>query len=327
MSTPTDESTSPPPPTTTPTITTPPPSRRLLVAPYSNGIKKNYSSLFEECDNVLKNAARDMVEARELAERAGLTIDHDSSLGAAGVAAGAVAGEPQYTLEGIPVLRTTGGHSNTDHVVVSTGDPKTDRIAELKRSYQRRVRAMQPENKGEDRWDKPREPGGRRRRIGREKNIPPQPPPSGYVIFVAHMTTKIRHDRPNERHNQTQVIREISKIWKFGMTEPDREYYMIFCKEAREEYEYQYKEFRATGQYTPSQKFTKMQDVGPWVRIQWEDKNALEQEISRYDSVVFPARPPEFDEEYFRKEEERKKRRKLKDKELALRRGDGGRVK
>lgn len=100
------------------------------------------------------------------------------------------------------------------------------------------------------------------------------------------------------------------------MTEPDRDYYMKFCKEAREEYEYQYKEFRATGQYTPSVKFEKMQDVGPWVRMEWAEKNALEREISKYDSVVFPARPPEFDEEYYKKEEERKKRRKLKDKGL-----------
>ena len=88
------------------------------------------------------------------------------------------------------------------------------------------------------------------------------------------------------------------------------------------EYEYQYKEFRATGQYTPSQNFNKMQDVGPWVRMNWNEKNSLEKEISRYDSVVFPARPPEFDEEYFRKEEERKKRRKLKDKEIALSNGE-----
>mmetsp|Transcript_26728 Transcript_26728/g.37548 ORF Transcript_26728/g.37548 Transcript_26728/m.37548 type:complete len:161 (+) Transcript_26728:556-1038(+) len=84
----------------------------------------------------------------------------------------------------------------------------------------------------------------------RKKYSTTTPPPSGYVIFVARMTTKIRHDHPNERRNQTQVIRKISKICKFGMTEPDREYYMIFCKEAREEYEYQYKEFRATGDST-----------------------------------------------------------------------------
>lgn len=119
-------------PTSKTTTTTATPSHSL------RGLKKNYATLFEECDKVLRNAARDMVEARELAERAGLTV-YESLV-------------DTTTDGGAPVLRTTGGHSNTDHVVVSTGDPKTDRIAELKRSFQRRVRAMQPENKGEDRW-------------------------------------------------------------------------------------------------------------------------------------------------------------------------------
>jgi hypothetical protein len=62
---------------------------------------------------------------------------------------------------------TTGGHSNTDHVVASTGDDRLDRIAELKRNLLRRHRAMQPEQRREERWDKPRALGERRRRINR----------------------------------------------------------------------------------------------------------------------------------------------------------------
>lgn len=57
------------------------------------------------------------------------------------------------------------------------------------------------------RWDRPRLIGSRRRRIMREKDLPdapPDPPPSGYVVFVSQMTTKIRHDRPSVQHNQSK---------------------------------------------------------------------------------------------------------------------------
>jgi hypothetical protein len=57
------------------------------------------------------------------------------------------------------------------------------------------------------RWDKPRLPGERRRRIIREQDrpdAPPDPPPSGYVVFVCQMTAKIRHDRPSVQHNQSK---------------------------------------------------------------------------------------------------------------------------
>eukprot|EP00957_Ditylum_brightwellii_P157950 12022919-Ditylum_brightwellii.AAC.1 len=105
------------------------------------------------------------------------------------------------------VLSTTGGHSNTDHVVQYTGDKTADRIAEFKRALRRRARATQPEKKGEDRWDQPRVSGVRRRRILRDKDCPsapPEPPLSGYILFVGQMTTKMRHDRPKERHNQVK---------------------------------------------------------------------------------------------------------------------------
>jgi hypothetical protein len=194
-----------------------------------------------------------------------------------------------------PILSTTGGHSNTDHIIQVTGDYRADTIAEYKRRLKRRARAMQPEERGSDRWDQPRIQGSRRRRIAREKDLPsapPEPPPSGYVLFIAQMTTKIRHDRPNTHHNQIKVVREISKIWKYGMTDADREYYNEFAREAREEYERQHEEFRATGSYQPSCVFTRLGGGdGPWVRISEEDRNALEREISSYGTVKFPPRP------------------------------------
>ena len=193
-----------------------------------------------------------------------------------------------------PILSTTGGHSNTDHIIQVTGDHRADTIAEYKRKLKRRARAMQPEQRGTDRWDQPRVSGSRRRRIAREKDLPsapPEPPPSGYVLFIAQMTTKIRHDRPNAHHNQIKVVREISKIWKFGMNDQDREYYNEFAREARDEYDRQHHEFRATGAYKPSLIFERLGGDGPWVRIAFHEKNALEREISGYETVKFPPRP------------------------------------
>lgn len=290
-------------------------------------------ALLSQCDEELEAASHDLLDAKELADRAQLWTDSsilDPTF-------------PDASRNNIAVLRTTGGHSNTDHLVTLTGDARTDRIAELKRAMQRRARASQPENKGEDRWDKPRIPGERRRRILREKDspeAPPEPPPSGYVVFVGQTTTKIRHDRPDEPHNQIKgillvllikfillyllcsiglycffflyctVVKEIGKIWRYGITEKDREYYNDFAREAREEYQEQYREYRATGRFTPSNTFKKL---GPlWVRIKVHEKNALEREIDSYDTVQFPPRPPEMDEAYQKRHEESKRRRKEK---------------
>jgi hypothetical protein len=258
--------------------------------------------LLEQCDDEIKEAWHDLTDAKELAERAGLWTE-SSIL------------DPTFpdASKNLVVLRTTGGHSNTDHVVTLTGDARTDRIAELKRAMQRRARALQPEKKGEDRWDKPRIAGERRRRILREKDMPgapPEPPPSGYAAFVFQMTTKIRHDRPLEPHNQVKVVKEIGKIWKYGMSEEDREYYNEFARQAREEYQEQHREYRATGQYTPSTTFKKLDGTGPWVRVATHDKNGLEREIETYDTVQFPPRPPEMDDAYRLREQESKRRRK-----------------
>ena len=280
----------------------PPP---LPIEEQKRRITSKAKALVRKCDIVIRNALKDLDEARLILEPLGLSVDSSILDPTFGFISG----------DKIAVLRTTGGHSNTDHVVKITGDPRKDRIEELKRNYQRRVRSSQPEFRGEDRWDKPKIPGERRRRIVREKDLPqapPEPPPTGYVIFVAQMTTKIRHDRPDDPHKQTKVVQEISKIWKLGMTDSDREYYNDFAREAREEYQRLHQEYRATGRYQPSHKFEKLKGVGPWVRIAWHEKNGLERELATYETASFPLRPPQLDEAYEKRRLESVKRRKLK---------------
>jgi len=267
---------------------------------------KEAESLFTRCEDAIRSVASELEEATELAKTAGLSVKSDLTHYTENSAAAAAAA-------------TTAGHSNTDHIVVWTGDRVTDRIAELKRNMLTRIRAQQPESKGEDRWDKPRIPGERRRRIVREKDAPgapPEPPPTGYVAYVAQITCKIRHDRPKERHDQARVMQEISKMWRNQLTDSERKFYSDFADEAREEYQKQHLQYRATGKYSPSETCEKLQDVGPWVHKRPEFRNALEREISTYDTVVFPLRPPELDEAYKRREEESKRKRKLKVKGL-----------
>lgn len=291
--------------TPTPTRAAPPvgEEKRKLIA--------RAKALIRKCDIVIKNSMKDLQEARTILEPAGLTVDSsilDPTFGIQNH------GETTTTTM-VAVLRTTGGHSNTDHLVKITGDPRKDRIEELKRNYQRRIRSSQPECRGEDRWDKPKIPGERRRRIVREKDLPqapPEPPQTGYVFFVGQMTTKIRHDRPDEPHSQPRVVQEISKIWKLGMTDSEREYYNESAREAREEYQRLHQEYRATGRYQPSRKFEKLKGVGPWVRVAWHEKNGLERELSSYETVSFPLRPPQLDEAYEQRQLESIKRRKLK---------------
>ena len=73
----------------------------------------------------------------------------------------------------------------------------------------RRHRQTQLEERGSDRWDLPRIPGGRRRRLKRDADAPsaqPEPPQTGYVIYVSQMTTKLRHDNPDRHHNQILAV-------------------------------------------------------------------------------------------------------------------------
>lgn len=128
----------------------------------------------------------------------------------------------------------------------------------------------------------------------REKDLPkapPEPPLSGYVLFIGQMTAKVRHGRPNERHNQISVVQQLSKMWKYGLSAKDRAYYNDFAREAREEYKRQHTEFRATGTYTPSAMFERINGDGPWVKTVYHEKNALERELATYDRVKFAPRP------------------------------------
>jgi hypothetical protein len=98
------------------------------------------------------------------------------------------------------------------------------------------------------------------------------------------------------------------------MSEQDRVYYNNFASEATKEYKRQVVEYRATGSYTPSKYFTRIEGTNIWVRT--NGKNGLEKEISQYDSCLFPKRPASMDEAYEMREERSILRRKLKQKGL-----------
>lgn len=264
---------------------------------------QQYAILLAQAEAEVKSTNVELEEARELAKKAGLSTDSD------------LPALVKKHRDGTAASALTGGHSNTDHIVILTGDYTTDRIAELRRNLLTRCRAEQPEFRGEDRWDKRRTPGERRRRIAREKDLPtapPEPPPSGYIIFLGQMTTKIRHDRRHERHSQARVVKEISRLWRLALSDEDREYYNTFCEEIRSEYKKQHLEFRATGHYTPSETFERRDGASLWVRKNAQKKNALELEIAKYETVLFPMRPIEFDEEHRIRDLESKERRKEK---------------
>lgn len=292
-------------------------------------------SLLSKADDILSSVESDLEDAQKFSSRFGETCTAvpiksgnisriSPALTSTALSLTSAAGQSDATP--IAANETTGGYSNIDHIVVRTGCYRRDRIAEIKRQYKRRAKAMVPESRGEDRWDRTeRIPGSRRRRILRDKDrpsAPPEPPPTGYIVFVGQMTTKIRHDRPDVRHNQIRVIGEISKIWSQSMSEAEREHYETFAKEAQEEYGRLYGEYRATGSYrgeesgflrlgsdtaegdtardggnvgTISRREGSTSNRGPWVRADSSRRNALEREISNYDSVIFPPRPANLD--------------------------------
>lgn len=99
------------------------------------------------------------------------------------------------------------------------------------------------------------------------------------------------------------------------MTEEDRNYYNDFAMDAKREYEKQVVEYRATGSFTPSKRFGKLDDVNVWIRYP-PFQNGLEREISQYITCLFPKRPKEMDSDYERREERSKLKRKLKVKGL-----------
>ena len=108
----------------------------------------------------------------------------------------------------------------------------------------------------------------------------------------------------------SQVVSEIAKIWRVGMSEEEKAYYNQFAAEAKKEYDQQVVEYRATGSFRPSHNFTRLEGTNIWIRKQFQ--NGLEKEISNYDSCQFPKRPPCLDEAYNQREERSILKRKLK---------------
>ena len=96
------------------------------------------------------------------------------------------------------------------------------------------------------------------------------------------------------------------------MSEEDRNYYAEFASEAKQEYEKQLIEYRATGSFAPSKYFDRLDGVNVWVRRDERLQNGLEREISQYATCQFPKRPPEMDKAYEEREERSKLKRKLK---------------
>lgn len=239
------------------------------------------------------------------------------------------------TLSAYPlVLSTTSGHSNTDHIVRTNPDGTVDRFSEYKRRMKRRHRQVRPPaGTNSDRWDLPRIPGGRRRRIRRQADAPsapPEPPGSGYVLFVSQMTTKLRHDNPKRHHNQISAVRRISAAWN-GMDEAGREHYVALARDARAEYDDRMREYRATGGWSPFTTIARLDDNkngavctqervthGPWVRIPFERKNELERELDAYEQVIFPPRPAAKEQAHERRVKESLVKRKKKIREMGL---------
>lgn len=265
---------------------------------------KNSIQLVRKARKLLGTSTDVLHEAREIAESAGLTVDVSILNGiyqspflnpTTNIESYAPNCETPSTLSAFaPILSTTGGHSNTDHIVQYTGNKNADKHAAYKRALIQRARAQQPEELSTFRWDQPRAIGTRRRRIIRERDLPTapsEPPHSGYIVFIGQLTTKVRHDRPKVRHNQIDVIKEVSQIWRYGMSKADRAYYTKFAKEAKKEYECQHREFRATGVFPANTIVKRLHEKGPWVLIDPDKRNKLEHEICGYDTVVFPPRP------------------------------------
>ena len=242
------------------------------------------------------------------------------------------------TLSAYPLLlSTTGGYSNSDHIVRQIGpNGSIDKLSEYKRAMKRRHRQVIVEQRGTDRWDLPRRiPGGRRRRIKRDVDLPsapPEPPNSGYVMYVSQMTTKLRNDNPNRHHNQINAVRKISQMWN-AMPQKERVHYKQLAKDATREYEDRLIEYRATGSWTPYTSFERLTrnrngvevadrgpgNQGPWVRLPCEEKNDLECELDTYEQVIFPPRPKEMEEEHERKVRESKAKRRRKIEEEGFR--------
>ena len=279
--------------------------------------------LLSQCDALLRSTRSQLQNASYLVSRVGLTIE--SPIISTTAASSSSSQQPNQSSAAAEAttafdVETTIGYSNTDHIIQQTDDPDSDFVNELKRRMIRRHRSMQPESRSDSKWDKNKIAGSRRRRIVRDdqadEHAPKKPLQTGHSVFVAQMTAKWRHDHQDKPHNQAILMKEIAKRW--NSADVDREYYNTFAKEATEEYEEQRVQYRATGKYEPSTRFRKLDGGNVWVRKADDPSELieLEREISSYETVYFPPRPPSLDEEYAAREKRSLFRRKLKMKGL-----------
>ena len=120
-------------------------------------------SLLSKADDILSSVESDLEDAQKFSSRFGETCTAvpiksgnisriSPALTSTALSLTSAAGQSDATP--IAANETTGGYSNIDHIVVRTGCYRRDRIAEIKRQYKRRAKAMVPESRGEDRWDR-----------------------------------------------------------------------------------------------------------------------------------------------------------------------------
>jgi hypothetical protein len=109
--------------------------------------RQQYEILIAQAESEIKSVEKDSEEAREMALKAGLTCDSDF---------------PKLVRQhkdGVRAVVSTGGNSNTNHLVVLTGTYAIHQVTELHRNLLTRSRSEQLESRGEERWDKPKVPG------------------------------------------------------------------------------------------------------------------------------------------------------------------------
>lgn len=273
-------------------------------------VATNFSALLSKCDAALDFAARLVNDARVLSLSAGLSIggsvqggggggssclENDGDGGDGNNSGNTVANNNNN--DNNSTTATTGGHSNTNHIVVRTGDEVTDRIAEYKRRMQARAMEANPEGRPRltESWDvQAKVKGSRRRRLLPSQEAPPCPPNAGYQCLFAQITVKWRHERKegaSTKGDMHDIVREVARVWE-QFDEEEKKYYNDLVEQAKEEYEQQKIEYRATGHYQPSAVVEKIRGVkNLWLYKDWHKKNELEKEIASYDTYVFNTRP------------------------------------
>ena len=80
--------------------------------------------------------------------------------------------------------------------------------------------------------------------------------------------------------------------------------------DSKKEFDQQVIEYRATGSYQPSEHFVRLENSSVWIRK--DRPSHLEKEISSYETIQFPKRPPQLDKEYRERELRSVLKRKLK---------------